>query len=153
MNWQTSCKHAFVPISPILFPYLTHHLFYPQKLTHFKRKSVGGTPFTSTTADQQPTQTPEEKAAELAAFDQKLYKAQLAMNDSMSAVLKGLGVPFFGTHAGLILPDGVESKVGNMLGGQDVQGDRPKWSPRVTADELLELKRRMIGYLEDMYKQ
>ncbi|CAD0048122.1 unnamed protein product [Aureobasidium pullulans] len=31
-------------------------------------------------------QTPEEKAAELAAFDQKLYKVQLAMNESMSLV-------------------------------------------------------------------
>ena len=34
----------------------------------------------------------------------------------------------------------------------DVQGDRPKWSPRVTAKELMELKRRMVEYLEDMYK-
>ncbi|THW38215.1 hypothetical protein D6D21_07897 [Aureobasidium pullulans] len=42
-------------------------------------KSVGGR-HTNT------PQTPEEKAAELAAFDQKLYKVQLAMNESTSLV-------------------------------------------------------------------
>lgn len=103
-------------------------------------------------------QTPEEKAAELAAYDQKLYKAQCDMNESMSQVLKHLGVPFFGTHAALILPDSKEkvmSQAGKD-GGEDkevdAQGDRPKWSPRVTAKELMELKRRMVEYLEDMYK-
>ncbi|KAG9759651.1 hypothetical protein KCU73_g3280, partial [Aureobasidium melanogenum] len=96
-------------------------------------------------------QTPEEKAAEFAAFDQKLYKAQIDMNESMSQVLKHLGVPFFGTHAALILPDhdGNDGEEGKVV---DVQGDRPKWSPRVTGKELMELKRRMVGHLEDMYK-
>lgn len=87
------------------------------------------------------------------------------MNDSMSQVLKHLGVPFFGTHAALILPDakgemfGKDGKAevskdgeGNGQDKADVQGDRPKWSPRVTAKELMELKRRMVEYLEDMYK-
>ncbi|KAH0281997.1 hypothetical protein M436DRAFT_41266 [Aureobasidium namibiae CBS 147.97] len=103
-------------------------------------------------------QTPEEKAAELAAYDQKLYKAQCTMNESMSQVLKHLGVPFFGTHAALILPDdktkatGQDGKEGGQDKVVDVQGERPKWSPRVTAKELMELKRRMVEYLEDMYK-
>lgn len=85
------------------------------------------------------------------------------MNESMSQVLKHLGVPFFGTHAALILPDSVgnkemvdkEGKQGKQGEGDrvvDAQGDRPKWSPRVTAKELMELKRRMVEYLEDMYK-
>ncbi|KAG9949301.1 hypothetical protein KCU85_g4411, partial [Aureobasidium melanogenum] len=108
-------------------------------------KTIGSTNTPST------PQTPEEKAAELAAFDQKLYKAQLDMNESMSQVLKHLGVPFFGTHAALILPDhdGNDAEEGKIV---DVQGDRPKWSPRITAKELMELKRRMVGHLEDMYK-
>ncbi|KAI5205700.1 hypothetical protein E4T39_02800 [Aureobasidium subglaciale] len=112
-------------------------------------KSVG-----STTNPSIP-QTPEEKATELALFDQKLYKAQIDMNDSMSMTLKHLGVPFFGTHAALILPDAAD-KNGEVRDAEgkliDVQGERPKWSPRVTGKELLELKRKMVGYLEDMYK-
>jgi CMP-2-keto-3-deoxyoctulosonic acid synthetase len=85
------------------------------------------------------------------------------MNESMSQVLKHLGVPFFGTHAALILPDHdsngeVVSKAGEGSEGSggekviDTQGDRPTWSPRVTGKELMELKRRMVAYLEDMYK-
>ncbi|THX60400.1 hypothetical protein D6D06_01229 [Aureobasidium pullulans] len=111
-------------------------------------KSVGGTGINT-------PQTAEEKAAELAAFDQKLYKAQLAMNESMSQVLKHLGVPFFGTHAALILPDHDGNGDQNEKKDEqivDAQGERPKWSPRVTAKELMELKRKMVGYLEDMYK-
>ncbi|KAI4762181.1 hypothetical protein E4T52_05638 [Aureobasidium sp. EXF-3400] len=118
-------------------------------------KTIGGATTTPTTP-----QTPEGKAAELHAYDQKLYKAQCAMNESMSQVLKHLGVPFFGTHAALILPGSVgntemvgKEGEGNGGGGViDTQGDRPKWSPRVTAKELMELKRRMVEYLEDMYK-
>jgi hypothetical protein len=122
------------------------------ELTHLHSKTIGG----ATTTPATP-QTPEEKAAELHAYDQKLYKAQCAMNESMSQVLKHLGVPFFGTHAALILPDSVGNT--EMVGKDDkgnkvidTQGDRPKWSPRITAKELMELKRRMVEHLEDMYK-
>lgn len=76
------------------------------------------------------------------------------MNESMSQVLKHLGVPFFGTHAALILPE-AKGEVRKESEGDtvmDTQGERPKWSPRVTAKELMELKRRMVEYLEDMYK-
>ena len=73
------------------------------------------------------------------------------MNESMSQVLKHLGVPFFGTHAALILPDH-DGNEGGKEKVVDVQGERPKWSPRVTCKELMELKRKMVGYLEDMYK-
>lgn len=76
------------------------------------------------------------------------------MNESMSQVLKHLGVPFFGTHAALVLPEakGEVSKESEGDRIMDTQGERPKWSPRVTAKELMELKRRMVEYLEDMYK-
>jgi hypothetical protein len=135
-------------------PTLPHVYNFILRLTHHHSKTIGTTPPTAT------PQTPEEKAAELHAYDQKLYKAQCAMNESMSQVLKHLGVPFFGTHAALILPesdghgdlvgkDGKQSEGDKVM---DTQGERPKWSPRVTGRELMELKRRMVAYLEDMYK-
>ncbi|KAI4841748.1 hypothetical protein E4T44_07707 [Aureobasidium sp. EXF-8845] len=134
-----------------LFAEKIRGLINDQRRNEMQCKTIGTTNTTPT------PQTLEEKAAELHAFDQKLYKAQCAMNESMSQVLKHLGVPFFGTHAALILPDGTGEAGGSSQssGGDkviDTQGDRPKWSPRVTAKELMELKRRMVAYLEDMYK-
>jgi hypothetical protein len=163
MNCRISCKcTSALPfpishLSPLISPNHPNpptllHLI--PKLTHHHSKTIGTTP------PNAPPQTPEEKAAELHAYDQKLYKAQCAMNESMSQVLKHLGVPFFGTHAALILPESdgngdLLGKQGKDGGGEkvmDTQGERPKWSPRVTGRELLELKRRMVAYLEDMYK-
>lgn len=89
-------------------------------------------------------QTEEEKAAELVFYDLKVYRAQRAMQDALGAELKSLGVPFFGTNADRILPDDSDDV--------DV-GSQPKWSPRVTKLELLGLQRKMIAYLEDMYKE
>lgn len=124
---------------------LSYHFLLACLILSSLSKTIGSTNTPTT------PQTPEEKAAELAAFDQKLYKAQLDMNESMSQVLKHLGVPFFGTHAALILPDH-DGKNDTDLKVIDVQGDRPKWSPRITSKELMDLKRKMVGYLEDMYK-
>lgn len=92
-------------------------------------------------------QTEEEERAELAAFDLKLYRAQLAMQDAMTQELKALGVPFFGTHAHLVLPDDASPE--QVEAGKR---ERPKWSPCVRASDLVALKRRMISHLEDMYK-
>ena len=58
------------------------------------------------------------------------------MIDTMTAELKGLGVPFFGTD---------ESLTG------EYQEQPAQWSPPVTQDELLNLQKRMIQYLEDLY--
>lgn len=69
------------------------------------------------------------------------------MQDNMTAELKALGVPFFGTNADRILPD--EEDIEGVVTG----GEQPKWSPRVTKSELLALQRKILGFLEDMYKE
>lgn len=73
------------------------------------------------------------------------------MHEAMSAELKGLGVPFFGTDADRILPDDDDNVGDDQDGGRG--SEQPKWSPRVTRKELLALQRRIVGYLEDMYKE
>lgn len=65
------------------------------------------------------------------------------MNDAMTAELKSLGVPFFGT-----LPECIET----TTSGDQVAEVRPKWSPLITPEAHRELQRRMIGHLEDLYK-
>lgn len=84
--------------------------------------------------------------AELADFDRKIYAAQQTMENAMIAELKNLGVPFFGTDRGLIVPD--ES----TFTKEKPPEDRPKWSPVVTECQLLELRRRMVNHLEDLYR-
>ena len=84
----------------------------------------------------------DQNAQELAAFDRKIYDAQREMENGMIAELKGLGVPFFGTDRGLVVEDPTAGSRPNL----------PKWSPLVTEAQLLELRRRMVQHLEDMYK-
>jgi len=106
-------------------------------------KSVGG----AGADDTHTAQSQEDKLAELSAFDQKIYLAQVRMNQAMDAELKGLGVPFFGTPSDCVRYGQSDCKTNN-----DTLEVRPKWSPRVTPEELQDLQRRMIKYLEDMYK-
>ena len=84
--------------------------------------------------------------AELTAFDRGLYEQQTELEHSMTAELKVLGVPFFGTDPALI-----KQTSHTAPAGPEVLG-RPKWSPLVTDPELLELRKRMIGHLEDLYR-
>ncbi|KAK3724213.1 hypothetical protein LTR37_001338 [Vermiconidia calcicola] len=87
-----------------------------------------------------------DQEAELAAFDRKIYAAQEGMETAMTAELKGLGVPFFGTDRDLVLMDDAQAPSEPSLRNQ------PRWSPFVTEEQLLELRRRMVGYLEDLYR-
>jgi hypothetical protein len=96
------------------------------------------------TQAQSAGQTEAEKAAELAAFDRKIYSAQLAMDSVMSAELKSLGVPFFGTNKDLITSDDASEPK------PDPPEDLPKWSVLITESDLMSLRRRMIGHLEDL---
>lgn len=64
----------------------------------------------------------------------------------MIAELKGLGVPFFGTDQNLIVPDGAEDATDQLSGSQ------PKWSQKITETQFMALRRRMVQYLEDSYK-
>jgi len=65
------------------------------------------------------------------------------MNDAMTAELKSLGVPFFGTLPECIKTTTPDDNVANV---------RPKWSPLISPEAHRELQRRMISHLEDMYK-
>lgn len=83
---------------------------------------------------------------ELAAFDRRTYTAQKAMDEVVTAELKSLGVPFFGTNPDAIIVD-------SDLTSPDIRDqNRPKWSPIVTEPQLLELRRRMVRHLEDLYR-
>lgn len=91
-------------------------------------------------------QSEEEKEGELARFDRKVYAAQESMETAMTAELKGLGVPFFGTSPDLIVPESHKASDATSSAG------RPKWSMPVTETELLDLKRKMIAHLEVLYR-
>lgn len=83
---------------------------------------------------------------QLATFDRKVYAAQVQMETAMTAELKGLGVPFFGTGADAIVGDDEERDAVQAVSG------RPKHSPLVTERELRELRRRMVEHLEVLYR-
>lgn len=85
--------------------------------------------------------------AELAAFDRKIYAAQLDMETAMSGELKALGVPFFGTDQTLVVSDEKDATKEKVLDGH------PKWSPLVTQSQLLGLRRKMVQHLEDLYRE
>lgn len=86
------------------------------------------------------------KETELAEFDQKIYSAQKAMETAMTAELKSLGVPFFGTKENLVVPDDYD------MSEQQTPEDHPKYSTVITESQLLDLKRKMVKHLEDLYR-
>ncbi|KAK5680558.1 hypothetical protein LTS10_007490 [Elasticomyces elasticus] len=96
-----------------------------------------GSAASSTPATQQ---TQSEKDAELAEFDRKIYAAQMSMDAAMTSELKGLGVPFFGTRQEKILAENHGPEDGSML------------NPTITQGALTELRRKMVGHLEDLYR-
>lgn len=85
--------------------------------------------------------------AELAAFDRKIYAAQQDMETAMSAQLKSLGVPFFGTDHKLVVSNEKDPSKEALPEGH------PKWSPLVTESQLLGLRRKMVQHLEDLYRE
>ena len=91
-------------------------------------------------------QSDEAKEAELAVFDRKVYTAQHSMEEAMTAELKGLGVPFFGTSLDLIVADNEQAATATS------SASNQRWSTPVTEAELLDLKRKMITHLEMLYR-
>ncbi|KAK0930214.1 hypothetical protein LTR91_008035 [Friedmanniomyces endolithicus] len=87
-------------------------------------------------------QTQSEKNAELAEFDRKIYAAQTSMEAAMSGQLKGLGVPFFGTRPEMVLL----AEERGSIAATSVSG------PTITESELLALRRKIVGHLEDLYR-
>lgn len=105
-------------------------------------QSLSATP---STADRD-SEAGVDNEAELAVFDRRIYDAQQKMEVAVIAELKGLGVPFFGTDRSLVVADALENTSDQAL------GNRPKWSPTISETQLLELRRRMVQHLEDLYK-
>ena len=105
-------------------------------------RSLSGASGVTTSAQSSPL----DNEAELAALDRKIYAAQQDMETAMTLELKSLGVPFFGTNPALVVANDEE------LHGDNGASDRPKWSPLVTAEKLLELRRKMVAHLEDLYR-
>lgn len=89
--------------------------------------------------------TAERDQEELSQFDQKVYRACRAMVDSQSSQLKSLGVPFFGVRLDLILDDDD--------GDDGVPSEKADASQetKVTKKQLLELQRKMLNHLMEMY--
>jgi hypothetical protein len=83
-------------------------------------------------------------AKELETFDMKVYKAQMQMVREMTAKLRSLGVPFFGTRAELVRVDGKER-------AEEARSDGPKdGNGAIDEVELVKLQRRMLTLLEDL---
>ncbi|KAF2500597.1 hypothetical protein BU16DRAFT_523376 [Lophium mytilinum] len=88
----------------------------------------------------------EQAEIELKQLDKRIYRAVQLMVDNMSLELKRLGVPFFGVKPELIIPPDEEKTAGTPPPAASGVG------PKITEDELLALQRRMVEYLEDMYR-
>lgn len=122
------------------------------QLMAVSRKDVGGTPASAPVsvgvtvqcgqlADS--TQTADEDKTEMDRFDLKVYTASQRMADHHSAELKRLGVPFFGVNTKLIIMNEI----------QQVAASRdPLSQATITEPELFDLQRKMMQYLEDLYK-
>ncbi|KAH7045258.1 hypothetical protein B0J12DRAFT_787190 [Macrophomina phaseolina] len=87
--------------------------------------------------------TQRANAEQLKAYDKKVHRAQSEMFNAMSGQLKSLGVPFFG-----VKPELIANQEEAGAGANSGAGSRAK----ITPDELLKLQKKMIEYLEDMYK-
>lgn len=87
--------------------------------------------------------TQRANAEQLKAYDKKVHRAQSEMFNAMSGQLKSLGVPFFG-----VKPELIANQEEAGAGANSDAGSRAK----ITPDELLKLQKKMIEYLEDMYK-
>jgi hypothetical protein len=89
-------------------------------------------------------QTPEREKAELNQYDAKVYRACKAMTDAQTSSLKVLGVPFFGTKPHLILAEGSEptASASTELKLED---------QNITQSQLLELQRKMLNHLMELY--
>lgn len=87
--------------------------------------------------------TPEEDQVELTRFDLKVYKASQQMARVHSLELKKVGVPFFGVNPKHIIANELQ---------QTVAARDPMSQARITEAELVELQKKMVQFLEDMYR-
>jgi hypothetical protein len=83
-------------------------------------------------------------AKELVDFDMKVYKAQVQMVTEMTARLRSLGVPFFGTKTELVR---MRMKERAKEVGSHAWKDENRMIDEI---ELVELQRKMLALLEDL---
>ncbi|KAL5114426.1 hypothetical protein ACEQ8H_007681 [Pleosporales sp. CAS-2024a] len=83
--------------------------------------------------------TPEREQAELSEYDAKVYRACKAMTEAQTSSLKVLGVPFFGTKAHLILHE------------TETRPSEPGANQKISKTQLLELQRKMLNHLIELY--
>lgn len=78
----------------------------------------------------------------------KVYRAQLQMVKEMSAKLKNLGIPFFGTRTELVR---VPAKEGKLVAakGAVVIGDADDGG-KIEEKDLVALQKKMLAILEDL---
>nr|OQO30960.1 hypothetical protein B0A51_01765 [Rachicladosporium sp. CCFEE 5018] len=109
-------------------------------------QSLNGNAETESGPDHADLDVEASKMDELQTFDRKVHAAQQTMETAMTTELKGLGVPFFGTNENLIIT------ATDQEAQHQSSASRPKWSTPVTDHELLLLRRKMVGHLEDLYR-
>ncbi|KAH8808544.1 hypothetical protein F5884DRAFT_792569 [Xylogone sp. PMI_703] len=98
-------------------------------------KAVGGAPTQGVSSTD-----PEELAKELKTFDMKVWKAQDQMVEEMTARMKAMGIPFFGTKPELVRKKDKEGVKANSDGPGGV----------IDETQLLELQRKVLTLLEEM---
>lgn len=94
-------------------------------------------------------QTPEREVEELSQYDAKVYRACKAMTEAQTSSLKVLGVPFFGTRPHLILHESEEPATKS-----DDDQQQPSTSAggqKISKSQLLELQRKMLNHLMELY--
>ncbi|KZM27148.1 uncharacterized protein EKO05_0004689 [Ascochyta rabiei] len=84
--------------------------------------------------------TAEREQQELTQYDAKVYRASKAMVESQTSSLKVLGVPFFGVRPHLLASE--DEEVG--LGADGVP-------LKITQSQVLQLQRKMLTHLLDLY--
>ncbi|KAJ6081010.1 hypothetical protein N7499_005884 [Penicillium canescens] len=95
----------------------------------------------------------QDFAAEVAAYDTKVYRAASQMTDALISELRGLGIPFFKIRTDLIQ----DSPSGTGTPGSSVaqiqEPDLTGVSSQITKSELVKLQQRMLELLEDLCKE
>ncbi|KAF9697262.1 hypothetical protein EKO04_005000 [Ascochyta lentis] len=84
--------------------------------------------------------TPEREKEELNQYDAKVYRASKAMVESQTSSLKVLGVPFFGVRP-------------HLLASEDeyIERSADGVPTKITQSQILELQRKMLTHLLDLY--
>ncbi|KAK5056064.1 hypothetical protein LTR84_012615 [Exophiala bonariae] len=81
---------------------------------------------------------PKANAAELAAYDRKVFAGLVALASDYDRQLKNLGIPFYSIKHELVILEQGPEKAGNLKG-------------RIDKGELRELQKRMLQTLEDLF--